>query len=362
MITRTAPGKLFVVGEYAVVNSGRPAIVVSVDRHVSVTVAAAEGVATDVTVDSDMYSGTAGFTRVGLRLQPVGADTASALRFRHLVSALEVIQRLVVERGLPVVPIRITVTSELHENGIKLGLGSSGAVTVATIAAVGAFHGLDLSLDERFRLAMLATARVDPKSSGGDLAASTWAGWVAYSAPDRVEILAMTERFGVDHTIHADWPGFSVQTLRPPTNLTLAVGWTGVPSSSPAMVAELARHNRKYSAFYRSFLTRSDECVRLGLAALRDGDGDGLTAQIRRFRELLETADRVARIGIFTDQLYALCRTAAEVGGAAKPSGSGGGDCGIAAFVGAARSELDELRTRWRRVGIHPLTITVPDR
>ncbi|MFI6040968.1 phosphomevalonate kinase [Nocardia sp. NPDC051321] len=360
MITRTAPGKLFVVGEYAVVESGRQAIVMPVDRRVSVTVAAAPAPLPDVTIGSDMLSSTVGFTRSEVRLRPTIAGSPHPAKLRHVVSAIEVVQRFVAERGLPVLPIQVAITSELHDDGIKLGLGSSGAVTVATVAALSAFHGLDLPLEQRFRLAMLATARVDPKSSGGDLAASTWEDWVAYSAPDRTEILAMTERFGVDHTIHADWPGLSVQRLTPPANLTLEVGWTGTPSSSPVMVAGLARHKRKYSTFYRSFLWRSDECVHLSLAALRAGDSAGLVEQIRRFRQLMETADRVARVGIFTDRLNTLCRTAAEAGGEAKPSGSGGGDCGIAAFTGAEQPELDHLRTRWRHAGIRPLAINIP--
>jgi phosphomevalonate kinase len=42
---------------------------------------------------------------------------------------------------------------------------------------------------ERFRLALLATIHVAPKASGGDLAASTFGGWIAYTAPDRARLL-----------------------------------------------------------------------------------------------------------------------------------------------------------------------------
>ena len=47
-VKRHAPGKLFIVGEYAVLEPGHPAILVAVDRLVSVTVSG--GKITDVGV------------------------------------------------------------------------------------------------------------------------------------------------------------------------------------------------------------------------------------------------------------------------------------------------------------------------
>ncbi|MGV9680579.1 phosphomevalonate kinase [Nocardia sp. NPDC003482] len=359
VITRSAPGKLFVVGEYSVVEPGRVAIVASVDRRVSVTVTHAESATYDVAVTSDMCSGTVRFVRKNLRLLPIVGGDAAIRRLRHVMSAIEVVQRYALEVGTSVVPINVDITSELHEDGVKLGLGSSGAVTVAAIAAIGAFHGLEPSMEERYRLAMLATARVDPKSSGGDLAASTWEGWVAYSAPNRLEVLGMAERFGVEHTIHAQWPNFSVQSLNPPKNLNFEVGWTGTPSSSPKMVGGMMLQNHKYSTFYRSFLWRSDECVQGCITALRERDTAALLDHIRRFRLLLETADGITQIGIFTDRLNAFCRIAEEAGGTAKPSGSGGGDCGIAVLTDSSPSRLEQLRDRWRSTGIRPLALNL---
>ncbi|WP_378733223.1 phosphomevalonate kinase [Nocardia brasiliensis] len=359
MITCSAPGKLFVVGEYAVVEPGRLAILVAVDRRVSVTVSPGE-LAGRVAVTSDLFSGTVEFVRVDARLVPCVDDSGPAPRLNHVVSAIETVERLVVERGLPVRPLTLDITSELHEDGTKFGLGSSGAVTVATISAVGACYGLDLTPEQRYRLAMLATARIGARASGGDLAASVWGGWIAYSAPDRTDILGMAERLGIDRTIHAEWPGFSIKRLQPPADLTFEVGWTGVPAATDTLVAGLAERNRNNASFYRSFLWRSDECVRTCIAALRDGENREFLRQIRRFRDLLQTADGITRIGIFTPRMTTLCDTVEQVGGAAKPSGAGGGDCGIAFLDHTAHHQLETLRARWRAAGIRPLSIRVP--
>jgi phosphomevalonate kinase len=120
-------------------------------------------------------------------------------------------------------------------------------VTVATIAAVTDYCGLDLTPEARFRLAMLATAGLDAKSSGGDLAASTWGGWIAYEAPDRVAVLELARRRGIEEAMRAPWPGFGLRRLPPPRGLALEVGWTGEPVSTGSLVARLDTGDREDS-------------------------------------------------------------------------------------------------------------------
>lgn len=69
MITRTAPGKLFLLGEYAVVTPGRDSIVMSVDRQVSVTVVWAPRASHHLLVCSENYSGTARFDLIDRQLR-----------------------------------------------------------------------------------------------------------------------------------------------------------------------------------------------------------------------------------------------------------------------------------------------------
>jgi mevalonate kinase len=58
-----------------------------------------------------------------------------------------------------------------------------------------------------------------------------------------------------------------------------------------------------------------------------------------------------------TPALRRLVEVAGRLGIAAKPSGAGGGDCGIA-LVGSAR-EATELARAWREAGIVPLEVAV---
>src|SRR5207245_10457580 len=74
-------------------------------------------------------------------------------------------------------------------------------------------------------------------------------------------------------------------------------------------------------------------------------------------------AGRVARLGdetgipIVTPALARLVAAARRVGAAAKPSGAGGGDCGIALVTSAAQA--DAVAAAWRGEGIVPLPVAI---
>ncbi|MDO0939439.1 phosphomevalonate kinase [Streptomyces sp. DG2A-72] len=354
-VVRRAPGKLFVAGEYAVVEPGNPAILVAVDRYLTVTVSGRAQ--SGVVISSDLGPRGVRWQWRGGRLDVYGEQDEQRARdaLAHVVSAIETVGELLAERGLPVPALDVSVSSALHEGGRKYGLGSSGAVTVASVAAVAAYCGLGLSREARFRLAMLATARLDPKGSGGDLAAGTWGGWIAYQAPDRDAVLDLARRRGVQEALRAPWPGFAVRRLPPPSGLCLQVGWSGNPASTASLVSGLHRQTWRGSALHHTFIKTTTDVVRAAIGALEAGDGKGLLHQIRRARHELARLDDEVGLGIFTSELTALCDAAEGVGGAAKPSGAGGGDCGIALLDPGAPHDIAHVHRRWAAAGVLPL-------
>ncbi|MFI8323756.1 phosphomevalonate kinase [Streptomyces sp. NPDC085529] len=360
-VVRSAPGKLFVAGEYAVVEPGTPAVLVAVDREITVTAAVADGA--DVVISSDLVPRAVTWRWLDGRLHPLGTPNgdpdASGARgaLEHVVSAVETVRRLLAERGLPLPGLTLSISSGLHDGGRKYGLGSSGAVTVATIDALTSLCGLDLSLDARYRLAVITSAGIDPKGSGGDLAASTWGGWIAYQAPDRGFVLDLARRHGVEEALRTPWPGHSVRRLPAPRGITLEVGWTGTPASTSSLVSGLHRRTWRGTASHRAFVETSTDLVRAAITALDAGDAPGLLRQIRRARQELARLDDEVGLGIFTPELTALCAVAEAAGGAAKPSGAGGGDCGIALLDAEATHDISQVRQRWAAAGVLPLPL-----
>ncbi|GLX19508.1 phosphomevalonate kinase [Streptomyces lavendulae] len=351
----SAPGKLLLAGEYAVLEPGRPAVVMAVDRYVTVTAGPPEHAEVELVTDLLDHP-------VGLRRGPHGlavCDERDAGHLAgvlvHLAAVVDTVDRLCAESGRGRVPVRLTVCSDLHQHGVKVGLGSSGAVTVAAVRALGDYLGIPLSGEERFRLGMLAGVTVDAGPSGADLAAATWRSLVLYRSPDRDALLGRLRAHGVLETLNAPWPGLSVRILPVPAGVSVHPGWTGRAASTSARIGRLRRTGWRGGDDHRRFLSDSERITTQMAEAVRRDEAPALLAAVRDARLLLGELDRRTGLGISTPLLTALCRTAREAGGEAKPSGAGGGDCGIALLP--AGVSVEGLHRRWTEAGIVPLAL-----
>ena len=182
------PGKLFIAGEYAVVTPGQPAVLAAVDLAVTVTLDAAAPARVVTSTGYKTLTWTPASPGIDVSDEEHGLD--------YVVAALTVMEDLRRERSIPDGVFALDIDSGLDDGtGRKFGLGSSAAVTVGVVRAVGGHLGLALTPDEEYRLAMLATLSVSPDASGGDVAASTHGGWIFYRSPDR-EVLAAAGALG----------------------------------------------------------------------------------------------------------------------------------------------------------------------
>jgi phosphomevalonate kinase len=345
-----APGKLYIAGEYAVVEAGEPAVLVAVDRHITLDVEQpAAGSAQARTLSSVVSAGRAPatWTRAGRGIEAAG----DVSHYRHLLAAADVVEQLAAERGITQRGCRMRVTSTLEQGGRKLGLGSSAAVTVAAVRALCRLYGIDLNLMETVKAALLATFEVSPAASGGDVAASVFGGWIAYASPDHA--ILGTWRENTAALLARDWPGLCVRHIPAPAGLRLAVGWTGTPASTTRLVADV----RRGTPLTGDFVPRSRRAVCTLIDALQRGDDGTVLDGIRRCRALLAELGRASGVAIETPMLAAFCDAAERAGAAAKPSGAGGGDCGIALLP--PKADEARLRHEWQRHGVQPLDLRV---
>lgn len=352
MIRERVPGKLFIAGEYAVVEPGEPSVLVAVDRYVTVEVSES---AERGSISSDQYGR---LPLVWTRQDDRVVVDADHRPFDYVFSAITAVEQLASERALAPRFYDIRITSELDDaSGRKFGLGSSAAVTVATVRALDRLYGLGLDDTRVFKLALIATVRVSPAASGGDIAACTFGGWIAYSAPDRAQVLSDWESRGVAPLLDEDWPGFAVRRLEPPEGLSLVVGWTGQPASTERLVGQAQHRKRPGEAHYREFLADSRDAVNGLVAAMDRHDTAGIMASVRDARMALGDLARHAGIQIETERLAVLCETATAVGAAAKSSGAGGGDCGI--VLAPAGVDVHRLLREWEQHDIRHLDVRV---
>ncbi|MBB5912148.1 phosphomevalonate kinase [Nocardia transvalensis] len=379
MISVDVPGKLYIAGEYAVLEPGGAAVLVAVDRYLTVSVAVTPAFAGE---EHDHRSGrrehhlptapvrTVTTSRIGnerVQLVRRGSELVAAVRdpdtaaaLRHVIAAVDLVETYAVERGRAALGFHLEVRSELDEaaTGRKFGLGSSGAVTVGVVRALTRAYEFDLDEDALLRLALLAAFTVDPRCSGGDVAASMLGGWVAYRAPDRPRIAERRARPGarLAELVDRPWPQLSARRVPAPRELLLEVGWSGTPATSSGLVEKLRAGVAGDASAYGRFVSGSNACVATLVAALESGDDASVVTSVATAGALLRAVSGLAGVVVETAALAALRSVAEALGAVAKTSGAGGGDCGIALV---APADAPGLRHRWRAVGITPLELQV---
>lgn len=352
MINVMTPGKLFIAGEYAVVEAGHPAVLVAVDQFVTVTIEPATRVGS---IQSAQYSS------LPVRWTRKNSELVLDIRenpFHYVLAAIRLTEKYAQEQNKALSFYHLKVTSELdNSNGRKYGLGSSGAVTVATVKALGLLYDLQLSKETIFKLSALAHLEVQGNGSCGDIAASCYGGWIAFSTFDHEWVMKHRQSLSLGQLLETEWPNLSIQPLTVPKNLRLLIGWTGSPASTSDLVDQVNQSKEAQECSYQSFLTDSKQCVDTMIEGFHSDDISLIQKQIRYNRSLLQQLTNVTGVTIETPALKKLCNLAESYGGAAKSSGAGGGDCGIVIFK--QESGILPLMSAWEKEGITPLPLHV---
>ena len=317
-VALSAPGKLVLLGEYAVLR-GAPAVVMAVDRRARVELAPSGSELWSVTAPP-LVADTLRFTLAADGSLRWLAEPSGAIRRLELVEHLlgsMVAAGLLDATSLP--PAAATLdTRALFEDaageGLKLGLGSSAAVTVALASALAQWGGRGELLADplRWLRSLLALHRglQGGRGSGVDLAASLLGGVVSY-------------RLGADGSVAAADP------LPMPSGLHLAVVWTGRAADTGSMLRRLDERLAGGDASVEAALDRLAELSVAGSEAFRLGRVGALLAAVDAYCEAMAALGRAADLPIMSAEHDALRRLARRHGAAYKPSGAGGGDLGL---------------------------------
>jgi phosphomevalonate kinase len=276
----TAPGKLIVTGEYAVLD-GAPAIVIAVDRRaVARRNARPRGSSPFLLAVADEIAARRG-----------AADPAAR-------AALEV----------------SVDSTAFYDRMTKLGLGSSAAVTVAATAlALGT-----ADRHEILEIALAAHARAQgplgARGSGADIAASVHGCTIVFSLP------------GGAAPCH-------IERRRWPASVAILPFFTGAPADTAQLVARVRAARDAHRTAVDAALMAVADASRAACVALSAPPDIATVALIGAIALAANATDRLAIVtGV---DLVPECVTAARaalvrLGGTAKTTGAGGGDVGIA--------------------------------
>lgn len=350
MIKTSAPGKLYIAGEYAVIEPGYPAILVAVDQFISVSLEEA--------LDEGSISSYGNMPILWTRNKGKLVLDQRDNRLFYIMAAINIVETYAKEQNLKLGFYHLEVVSELEtNNGKKYGLGSSAAVTVATIEALCIYYKISITDEELFKLAALAHLEINNNGSCGDVAASVYGGWISFTTFDKLWVLEQWKKDSVTELLNKEWKDLSIESLKPPEELKLVIGWTGLPASTTSLVDNVNEKRIQNHIVYKRFLDDSKKCVEKMIVAFKENDIKGIQRQIKINRELLVNMGNDLDIVIETPLLKELCDIALRFNGYGKSSGAGGGDCGVVIFKD--EGDLSLIIDEWEKSGIRYLPLQV---
>ena len=299
-IVVSAPGKLMLLGEHAVVYN-HPCIVTAVDQRMRATVEVLDSQEFQLEAEDVKVTGyKKPLSDLGKGDIPKGARfveiaVANLLSHPEFISGSRSRNKFGMTKEMG---IRVKAKSEFSS---QFGFGSSSASTVCTIKAVSEIMGLGLSEKEIFDLSYKTVLDIQGKGSGFDLAAAIYGGTLYFVTGGKV-----------------------IEPL-PIDSLPLIIGYSGIKADTVTLINKVKE----------SFANRQDRLTEIysGIEVLVNEAKDAiLKKDWKKFGELMNKNQAyLSELGVSIPKLDNMIKAAIQAGAyGAKLSGAGGGDCMIA--------------------------------
>lgn len=298
----SAPGKLMLLGEHAVVYQ-RPCLVTAMNSRLHMSLSFTEDDAFTI------HAPDVGVDHVQGRIADAFAGSrALAKGTRFIESALALFR----ERYGLAEGVRIETHSDFSS---QLGLGSSSATVACMVFGLAKLLPVDLSRREMFDLGLEVIFNVQHTGSGFDLAAAIYGGTLFYNNLDPCEIVSLD-------VLH----------------LPLVVAYTGVKADTPTYVRQVKRLRETWPVAMSQIFDTMSQLVIDGRKALEAADWASL-GQLMNMQHGLAHA-----IGVDTPETVELVFRARATGAyGAKLSGAGGGDCIIVLAPEAKQNDIEAV-------------------
>lgn len=285
-VTVSAPGKLMLMGEHAVVY-GRPCLVTAINWRLKISVEILEESLLIVkTKESEVGEYRKALGELGKGEIPKEVKFVELALFNFLNKY----------------PIEVGVSMQtLNKFPTQYGFGSSSAVTVCVIKALSELFNINLSNKELFDLCYKTVLDVQRQGSGFDVAAAIYG-----------------------RTLYFKAGGSTIKQLVE-EGIILVVGYSGVKSDTVAMMNLVQKKMESYKTGVEKSFDSIAKLVDEAKVAILDKDWGRLGTLMDYNQNYLED------LGVSTDKLNQMIEGARRAGAyGAKLSGAGGGDCMIA--------------------------------
>lgn len=309
LYSASAPGSLMLMGEHAVL-ARKFALVCAINKRITITLTP-DASASNKIIICDQNLGT---------LTQNIDDLSIVAPFQFVISAILLFKS----------KIKTGFTLEIKpEFSSVLGLGSSAAVTVATIAVLGEWlYGRALEEKKIFKIAKVAILKVQGIGSGADIAASVYGGVLGYRT--------------------------SPLKFIPLSNIPeLTVVYCGYKKPTKEVIAVVTAAKKLQPKVYKSIFNAMHICVKQAIRAFKTSDWSSLGTLFSQHQGLQYA------LGVSDNTLDTLVRQLNEqpqIYGA-KISGSGLGDCVIG--LGALDTNIFPVDQSQQQQGIIQIAVTI---
>lgn len=311
MIKVSAPGKVHLLGEHAIVY-GKPAILTAIDKRCFVTLIPHNKTKIKITskqLDKPLETNS---EQIFEKQKEAEQNWREYLRTNNLILLKQITQNdldlMVITIGetlkylklKKIDPFNLEIDSQIP---IGAGLGSSAAVIVATVAALFVFFGLELNKEKINDIAFLAEQRRHGTPSGGDNSTTTFGQmvWFRKESPELKIIKPIP--FSLPEALAKNF--VLIDTGRPKESTGEMVG----------LVRNLLGKRPKWT---EKIFNDQEKQVKKLLQSIKENNEKGLREAIREGERNLE------RIGVVSEFSHDLIRKIVSLGGVGKICGAGG--------------------------------------
>ncbi len=314
MIKVSAPGKLMLFGEHAVVH-GRPCIVTAIDARMRVFLKKRG--------DNKIITNVPDLNLKNYIISIEDLDKPYAKEIKFVLTAIKnFFEKYQIKSGLPPLPkfwcggLEIETKSEFP---MRFGLGSSSAVTVATIRGLSKIFGIKMKNKELFDLSYKTILDIQGVGSGFDLAAAIYGGTLYFVTGGKV-IKKIEIR-----------------------NIPVIVGYTGIKADTATLVKMVNRKLKENPEKINKIFDEIEKIVNQAKIEIENQNW-------KKVGELMNlNQDLLRKLGVSSKELENLIEASLNSGAyGAKLSGAGGGDCMIAI---AQKENLNNVKRAIEKAG-----------
>ena len=322
----SAPAKVILFGEHFVVY-GSPAILAAINKRISVDARAIIhdenkivirsdiGVAGEYNNNSGEFNALKGGSKAKLVLDPLYSAIRQVLLMRNK------------KKNNNNVGIEVSISSRVPPG---IGLGSSAASCVATVAAVDSLFQENPRRQKVCELAMESERLIHKRTSGADCYVSTFGGLMQY--------------YGKSKSFK------KIETKG--QSLCLVVANTGVNHSTSDLVAGVKKFRDRNRILFKTLLKYASEICLQAATAIESGKCDKIGELMNENQIILQ------QLGISHDKvrdIIDICSKAGAIG--AKITGAGGGGAVIA--LAASKQESTKIVSRIKEAGYQSFEVEI---